>query len=142
MVFNKLSQNNTTAATATIIMATLQMAPFPGVPLVGVGVELPELVWLPVEEASWLAVKEAAEVVEADAAEDLESPVVVGSPAIVVEVVVEVVVAAATRKPSDLVSLTPQRASASKVKSMFLALHSLCCRVMESIFMKFISCDF
>lgn len=44
----------------------------------------------------------------------------------------EVVVAAATRKPAEVVSLTPQIASASKVKSMFLALHSLCCRVMES----------
>lgn len=37
-------QHNTTAYTPTRIMATFPIAPFPGAPLVGVGVELAELV--------------------------------------------------------------------------------------------------
>lgn len=132
------SQHSIMADKPTRIMAELPIAPFPGAPLVGAGVELTELVWLPVEEDSWVIADDVVEVLEPDAVENLESPVVVESAAAVAVTVtvaaeaLEVVVAAATRNPAEVVSLTPQRASASKVKSIFLALHSLCCRVMES----------
>jgi hypothetical protein len=112
------------------------MAAFPGAPLVvGVGAEVPEVVWFPAEEVPEVTVEDAAEVVEAGALEDLESPVVVASTAAVVAVVaVEAEVAAATRTPAEVVSLIPQTDSESKVKGMFLALQSLFCRVTESEF--------
>lgn len=120
-------------------MTAFQMASFPGAPLVGIGVELAEVVWFPAE-VSEITVEDAAEVAEADAVEDL-SPVTVESAAVVVTVAVAVAVVevevevAATRTPAEVVSLTPQIASASKVNAMSLALHSLLCRVIESKFM-------
>lgn len=87
-----LSQHNITADKATKIMAAFPIAPIPGAPLVGAGVELAELVLLAVEEAAWVIVDDAVELVEVDGVEDLESPVAVESAA---AVAVTVTVAAA-----------------------------------------------
>jgi hypothetical protein len=100
--------------------------------LVEVGVELPELVWFPVAEAPEVTVEDIAKLVEeADAVEGVESPVAVEA---AVPPPPAVVVGAGTKTPAEVDSLIPQTASASKVNAIFLALHSLFCRIIESRF--------
>ena len=99
-------------------MVVLNMTLFPEAALVGVGVELPEVVWFPAEEAPVVTVVDAVEVVEADAAEGFVL-------SMVVEVVAEVVVGTGTRTPAEVYSLIPQTASESKLNVICHAAHAL-----------------